>query len=215
MPTVSSPDPSASDATSGGDDPAAAAVLWWIPVGAGGHVVVHTSRWWELARARLVHRPAQALFHAALEVTVDGARFVVEMAPAWGGVRGVDRGVVRTGPVGLRLLGRSRLFRYEVRCWRDGLIPDRRWAVGGPTVITHNPSTARALLHQTRRVPALTWGRTVEQTGDMWNSNSLVSWLLVTAGIETTDLHPPPGGLAPGWEAGLAVALDPSLALDG
>jgi len=208
-------DPSAPGAPSEAADSVVSIVLWWIPVGSGGHVVAHTSRWWELVQARLAHRPAQRLFHAALEVTVDGGRYVIEMAPAWGGASAGDRCVVRTGPVGMRLLGRSRLFRYEVRCWRDGLIPDRRGAVGGPNVLTRSASAARALLRQTRQVPALTWGRTVATTGDMWNSNSLISWSLVTAGIDTTDLHPPPGGLAPGWNAGLAVALDPGLALDG
>lgn len=194
---------------------AVSVVLWWIPVGAGGHVVVHTCRWWELVQARLARRAPQQLFHAALEVTVDDGRFVIEMTPAWGDVRGLDRGVVRTGPVGMGLLGRSRLFRYEVRCWRDGIIPDRQWAVGGPTLLTHNAAVARALLDQVREVPARTWGRAVEATGDMWNSNSLISWLLATTGIDTLDLRPPPGGRAPGWDAGLTVAEDLHMASAG
>jgi hypothetical protein len=41
----------------------------------------------------------------------------------------------------------------------------------------------------------------------MWNSNSLIAWLLVRAGgIEVDELAPPPGGRAPGWTAGLVVA---------
>ena len=124
--------------TSAGCPPAgkSAVVLWWLPVGAGGHVVRHTSWWWELLDAHRAHRPRQPLFHAALEVSVAGHRHVIEMAPNWGGPPGVDRGVVLTGPVGLRVLGRSQLFRYEVRCWRDGTIPDRAWAVGGPVLVT-------------------------------------------------------------------------------
>ncbi len=35
-----------------------------------------------------------------------------------------ERGVVAGGAVGLRSAGRFRIFRYEVRRWRDGVIPD-------------------------------------------------------------------------------------------
>ncbi|WP_219943899.1 hypothetical protein [Iamia sp. SCSIO 61187] len=188
----------------------ASVVLWWIPVGAGGHVVRHTSRWWELVDARLARRAPRPLFHAALEVTVDGAVSVIEMAPAWGGHRPAERGVVATGPVGARVLGRSPLFRYEVRCWRGGTIPDVGWAEGPAVVLSDRPATARAVLDHVREVPVLTWGRTVRAAGDMWNSNSVVAWLLVTAGIDTTDLAPPARGRAPGWDAGLALAPGPA-----
>jgi hypothetical protein len=40
----------------------------------------------------------------------------------------------------------------------------------------------------------------------MWNSNSMIAWLLVAAGLPADDLHPPPHGRAPGWHAGLEVA---------
>ncbi|XAS75685.1 hypothetical protein V3G39_13630 [Dermatophilaceae bacterium Sec6.4] len=182
----------------------AAVVLLWIPVGAGGHVVGHTSRWWERADAAIARRKPQVLFHAALEISVDNDNYVIEMAPEWSGPR-VDHGVVATGPVGLRSLGRSALFRYEVRCWRGGTIPDRGWAVGGSTLLTDNDATARLLLRRIRDVPTLTWGRNVLDTGDMWNSNSLVSWLLTVSGIATL-LVPPDGGRAPGWVAGVAMA---------
>jgi hypothetical protein len=184
----------------------ATVVLWWLPVGAGGHVVRHTSRWWELLAARRAHRIPRPLFHAALEVSVGGQRHVIEMAPNWGGPPAADRGVVVTGPVGLRVLGRSRLFRYEVRCWRDGTIPDREWAVGGPVVLTPDEATAQSLLDHIHRVPALTWGRTVPPSGEMWNSNSLVAWLLGVSAVPTSGLTPPAGGWAPGWAAGVALA---------
>jgi len=183
-----------------------AVVLWWIPVGAGGHVVRRTSRWWELADAAVASRPPRRLFHAALEVHVDGRRFAIEMAPAWGCPPGANRGVVRTGPVGLRVLGRWRLFRYEVRCWPNGTIPDLRWAEGGSTTLTTSAAVARALVERVRDVPDLVWGRTVDATGDMWNSNSLVSWLMSTTGLDPTGVRPPDGGRAPGWRAGSAIA---------
>ncbi|HEY4994417.1 MAG TPA: hypothetical protein VII33_20290, partial [Nakamurella sp.] len=54
--------------------------------------------------------------------------------------------------------------------------------------------------------PTRTWGRDELHTGDMWNSNSLVAWLLVRAGVGAADIAPPPHGRAPGWTAGLVVA---------
>jgi hypothetical protein len=41
-------------------------------------------------------------------------------------------------------------------------------------------------------------------TGEMWNSNSVVSWLLTRAGI--AEIHPPRGWRAPGWDAGIRIA---------
>jgi hypothetical protein len=190
------------------DSADATIVLMWIPVGAGGHLVGHTSRWWERIHATLAHRKPQLLLHAALEIHVDHDHYVIEMAPQWSGPR-VDRGVVATGPVGLRWLGRSTLFRYEVRCWRGGTIPDRRWAVDDPILLSDKADTARLLLRRIRDVPTRVWGRTVPGTGDMWNSNSLVSWLLTVSGVTATDLEPPTGGRAPGWLAGLAMATTP------
>ena len=132
--------------------------------------------------------------------------YVIEMAPAWGVPAGGDRGVARVGPVGLRALGRWRFFRYEVRCWPDGTLPDRQWAQGGPTVLTRDRAVVRALIDHVAQVPVFTWGRSVGTTGDMWNSNSLVAWLVVSAGLDPSSLQPPDGGAAPGWRAGLAVA---------
>jgi hypothetical protein len=40
----------------------------------------------------------------------------------------------------------------------------------------------------------------------MWNSNSVIAWLLVEAGIDMTQIRPPDGGRAPGWDAGLRAA---------
>jgi hypothetical protein len=63
-------------------------------------------------------------------------------------------------------------------------------------------------------VPTHTWGRDEPGTGDMWNSNSLTSWLLARSGIRTDVLRLPEGGRAPGWKAGLIVA-DRQAARDG
>lgn len=185
--------------------PPAHALLWWLPVGAGGHVVRHTSRWWAQIHATVHHTPTRPLFHAALELTVEDRRYVVEMAPAWG-VSTPERGVVATGPVGLRPLGRSRLFRYEVRCWQDGVIPDLQWAAGAPTRLTAHDDTIHEMIRAVHAVPPLTWGRDPLHVGDMWNSNSLISWVLVSSGIDVSRIHPPDGGWAPGWLSGVAAA---------
>ncbi|MFF2267090.1 hypothetical protein ACFVTZ_02415 [Cellulosimicrobium cellulans] len=178
--------------------------LLWLPVGAGGHVVRRTSAWWERACALLERRGPGPLFHAALEVHLEGVPCTVEMTPAWGQAPDV-RGVVATGPVGARPLGRSRLFRYEVRRWPHGLIPDRSHAVGPAVVVTRDAAAAARLLHAVPAVPTFTWGRRPPGAHDMWNSNSLVAWLLVRAGLPV-DLEPPEGGRAPGWRAGVLVA---------
>jgi hypothetical protein len=48
---------------------------------------------------------------------------LIEEAPVhdWSGK---DRGVVADAAVGARWAGRFRIFRYEIRFWRGGHIPD-------------------------------------------------------------------------------------------
>lgn len=179
--------------------------VYWLPLGAGGRIVARNGRAFEARAARREHRAACELFHAALEVEVGAASYVIEMAPAWSRVA-EDRGVVATGPVGLRWLGVSRLFRYEVRRWRDGVIPDREAAIGGPVLVDTDAMRAVHLLALVPLVPGLTWGRDELDLGEMWNSNSLVSWLLVGSGHDVDGLAPPSGGRAPGWDAGLRLA---------
>ena len=57
--------------------------------------------------------------------------------------RGAERGVVVEGSVGARWAGRLRIFRYEVRRWRDGHIPDVEEAVGGARRLTDSRAHAR------------------------------------------------------------------------
>lgn len=194
-----------------GDASARAGVdLLWIPLGAGSAFPV--VRWngyvYEALQARRERRSRQDLYHAALEVGAAGSRFVIEMTPAWGASH-TAKGTVATGPVGLRILGRSRLFRYEVHCWRDGVIPDRSFAVGGPQILTEDERVARRILDVAPNFPTAVWGRDEFGTSDMWNSNSLIAWLLTRAGLPAGGLAPPPNGRAPGWSAGLAVAAGP------
>jgi hypothetical protein len=99
-----------------------------------------------------------------------------------------------------------RLFRYEVHCWRDGVIPDIGEAVESPQQLTGDADRARQLLALTAQVPAPVWGRDELGAGEMWNSNSVTAWLIARSGLLTDSLHAPQGGRAPGWRAGLAVA---------
>jgi hypothetical protein len=186
--------------------PAPGAVdLLWIPLGAGGHVVRWNGRAYEALKAYLEHRPRCDLYHSALEVGVAGERVVIESAPIRDD-RGRERGVVAEGPVGTSWAGRFRLFRYEIRRWHGGSIPDANDAVEGPVRVADDLDRAQRVLDLVPSVPTLVWGRDELCTGDMWNSNSLISWLLVRAGVGPEAIQPPAGGRAPGWDAGLVVA---------
>jgi hypothetical protein len=179
--------------------------LYWLPLGAGGHSVRLNGRVFEAVAARLDRRPPCDLYHSALEVRLSGSRFVIEMTPVPGG-NAAERGVVAGGAVGDRRARRFRIFRYEVRCWLDGVIPDVAEAVEGPRRLSGDPSAARRVLELVPRVPTPVWGRDELGAGEMWNSNSLVSWVLARSGLPVDSLAPPPGGRAPGWNAGLVVA---------
>ncbi len=179
--------------------------LYWLPLGAGGHSVRLNGRVFEAVVATLERRERHDLYHSALEVTVADGRFVIEMAPVERG-DGAARGVVGEGPVGARAAGRLRLFRYELRRWRDGVIPDVDEAVESPRHLSDDPEACRRLLALVPRVPTPVWGRDELGAGEMWNSNSLISWLVVRSGLDVDRIRPPRGGRAPGWHAGIVVA---------
>jgi hypothetical protein len=178
--------------------------LYWLPLGAGGHSVRLNGLIFEWVAARIGHRDRCDLYHSALEVHVREGRFVIEQAPAWS--EGGERGVVAVGAVGTRAAGRFRLFRYEIRRWRDGVIPDVAEAVESPYRLSDDVECARRLLELVPRVPTPVWGRDELHTGEMWNSNSLISWLIARSGIDVDSVAPPTRGRAPGWRAGIVVA---------
>ena len=183
----------------------AAVDLYWIPLGAGGHSVRFNGRVFEAIWAARRQRPRCDLYHAALVVELDGDRYTIEVAPSPDADE-ASRGVVATGAVGSRYLGWWRLFRYEVRCWRGGSIPDLGEAVGPPRRLTTDPRVVHRLLDVLATIPSPVWGRDELRAGDMWNSNSVIAWVIATAGLSTDVLRPPPRGRAPGWYAGLEVA---------
>jgi hypothetical protein len=184
--------------------PSAAVDLYWIPLGAGQHVVRLSGRLFEAISARVQRRRPCDLYHSALVVVAPEGRFVIEQTPV-PDTHGERRGVVLEGPVGSRLAGRFRLFRYEVRRWRDGVIPDIAEAVSSVRV-TDDRAQASQILDLVPSVPARVWGRDEGHTGDMWNSNSVISWLIASTGLDPRSIRPPSGGRAPGWRAGIEIA---------
>jgi hypothetical protein len=179
--------------------------LYWLPLGAGGRSVRLNGRVFEAVAARLERRPPADLYHAALAIDLAGATTVIEMTPVPAGDP-AGRGVVAGGAVGSRHARLLRVFRYEIRRWRGGVIPDLDEAVESPRRLTDDPALARRVLELVPEVPTPVWGRDELGTGEMWNSNSLISWLLARSGIDAGAVQPPAGGRAPGWRAGLVVA---------
>lgn len=193
--------------SSAAESPGSGVYLYWIPLGAGGSGFVRLNgRIYEAITARRERRPSLDLHHTALVVSLPEGRYVVETMWPRPDMDGSFRGVVIDGPVFSRSLGLTRVFRYEIRCWRDGELPDAGEAVGGARLVSADPYTGRLLLSLTPSVPAFTWGRQVPDTGEMWNSNSVISWLLTRSGVDIDRVEPPPGGRAPGWGAGVRVA---------
>jgi len=178
----------------------------WLPLGAGGWFVRLNGRIYERILALREHRRPLDLYHSALEVRVPEGRYVIEDSWPIPDADGASRGVVVEGPVGSPAFARLRALRYEVRRWRDGRIPDIAYAVASPQHVSGDVRQARRLLEVAPSLPPLRWGRDELGIGDMWNSNSVVSWLLASSGVPAEDIQPPPGGRAPGWEAGIALA---------
>ncbi|MGB7859623.1 MAG: hypothetical protein WBM90_03925 [Acidimicrobiia bacterium] len=189
------------------DVPTSRIRLFWIPLGAGGVGFVRLNgRIYELIEALGQRRSPLDLYHTALEIRSDDTRWVVENAWPSPDSDFSARGVVVEGPVFNKRLARLRPFRYEIRRWQNGVIPDAG-AVGTRTeLLSADAEVARSVLSLVEEVPPLVWGRDEMQTGEMWNSNSVISWLLTRAEFPIDTIHPPEGGRAPGWEAGTRIA---------
>lgn len=179
--------------------------LYWIPLGAGARVVRASGKVYEAVSAFVQRRQRRDLYHSALVVLVGGRHVVIEMTPVPDSEGPPRRGVVVEGPVGTRWAGRFRVFRYEIRRWRNGIIPDLRFAVASPTRVTDNERQAQIVLDLVPSVPALVWGRDEVHAGEMWNSNSVVAWLLTMLDLVPAAGAPPGGGRAPGWGAGVVA----------
>jgi hypothetical protein len=84
--------------------------------------------------------------------------------------------------------------------------------------LTDDPDVACRIPELVAQVPLPVWGRDELKAGEMWNSNSVVAWLVVMAGLEPERIEFPDRGRAPGWSSGVVVArrrvnrLDPLVA---
>jgi hypothetical protein len=179
--------------------------LFWIPLGAGAHAARVSGRIYETVAAFAQRRERCDLYHSALEITVAEGRYVVEQTPV-PDLHGEHRGVVAGGAVGTRWAGNFRIFRYEIRRWRDGTIPDVHEAVASPVRLSDEALVARRVLDVVPSVPTPVWGRDELRAGQMWNSNSIIAWVLSRSGIDAAAVSTPVGGRAPGWAAGVVVA---------
>ena len=192
--------------TGGAAAPTSAAVdLYWLPLGAGGYSVRLNGRVYEALAARVQRRPACDLYHSALQIQVAEGTYVVEQTPV-PDLTASQRGVVAGGAVGSRWAGRFRIFRYEIRLWLGGHIPDVAEAVESPRRLASDDDHARRVLELVAQVPTPVWGRDELGTGEMWNSNSVTAWVIARSGIDADSIQPSAGGRAPGWHAGLVVA---------
>jgi hypothetical protein len=192
-------------ATGGAARDKAAVDLYWLPLGAGGCFVRLNGRIYEALAARAQRRPVCDLYHSALQVELAGERFVIEQTPV-PRLSGEDHGVVVDGAVGAAWAGRFRIFRYEIRVWRGGHIPDVAEAVDSPRRLTNDVDQARRVLEVVPQVPTPVWGRDELRTGEMWNSNAVIAWVIASSRLDAGSIRPPAGGRAPGWQAGLIVA---------
>ena len=71
------------------------------------------------------------------------------------------------------------------------MIPDASEAVGSPQCLSADRDQAQQVLALVPAFPAATWGRDELHTGEMWNSNSLISWLLARSGHDTGSVAVP------------------------
>ena len=93
---------------------AATVDLYWIPLGAGAHVVRISGKLFEAVLALVERRSRLDLYHSALVISSPEDCFVIEQAPVPDRY-GERRGVVAQGPVGMRWLGR-----FEFSATRSG-----------------------------------------------------------------------------------------------
>jgi hypothetical protein len=116
--------------------PTAAVDFYWVPLGAGQHVVRLSGKVFEAITARLQGRRPCNLYHSALVVVVPEGRFVIEQRPI-PDIR-VTSGVVfeRTMANSYEVLAGTRANALVRRCHRSNLmtvIPRPRSCLPGQT----------------------------------------------------------------------------------
>ena len=191
----------------GSADPPYGVDLYWLPIGAGGTGFVRLNgEIYEAIVAFLNRRKRCDLYHSGLEIRLPEGRYTIEQTPA--SAEGAERGVVAVGPIGAHWLAqRIPTLRYELRRWRNGVIPDIDEAVDSPRHISGDLTVARRLLELVSRVPMLDRVATSYMPAKC-GTQSPSAWLLAKAGLDVMSIAPPPGGRAPGWHAGIVAAAE-------
>lgn len=181
------------------DEPSPGLDLYWIPIGAGADLV-------RIGGFSFQRRAHSDIYHSALTARTGETIFTIEMSPVPAGRGQQDRGVVSRGPVGSRRAPRLRIFEYEIRRWRDGVIPDIAFAVASPVRLTGDLDLVQRTLDLVPLAPTPVWGRDELRTGERWTCNSMIAWLLTRTGLVTAAGRPPGKGRVPGWRAGVTMA---------
>ena len=109
--------------------------------------------------ARRAGREPARLFHAALRVSLDATPYVIEVAPEWSWGRGRSVGWWPAAPWAPGCWGSRAGSGNEVRAWRDGVLPDEPYAVGGGTLVATDASRSARLPAAVHEVPTPVWGR--------------------------------------------------------
>jgi hypothetical protein len=67
-------------------------------------------------------------------------------------------------------------------------------AVASPQLLSDDPLVARRLFDLVGSLPTPVWGRDELGAGEMWNSDSVIAWLLACSGLPADAIHPTAGG---------------------
>ena len=141
-------------------------------------------------RAWSAPRPRRPLPHGARGARARGVRFVVEHGAGHVSTRGERRRGRAKGRSAAAWAGRLPVS-SATRCdwWRDGVIPDARRGRRQPAAPERRRRRRRGeLLGLVPRVPDARLGAgTSSSTGEMWNSNSFSSWLLIRSGLDAAS----------------------------
>ena len=81
--------------------------------------------------------------------------------------------------------------------WIDGFIPDVVEAVESPQRLSEDRGCVDRLLELVPQVPTPVWGRDELRAGEMWNSNSVISWLVACCGLDSDSIQPPVARILP------------------
>ena len=75
-----------------------------------------------------------------------------------------------------------------------------------PVRLAQDLNQARRILDLLPFIATPVWGRDELDAGEMWNSNSVISWVPARSGVDVATVRPPNCGRAPGWDAGIVAA---------